>query len=76
MPDLSDIGNRPEDNDNSLRDQSNLAELLANGEQTSNKSKSKSFQYKTFGDHQAMRVCFEILKDKFLIFIYLESSSE
>jgi hypothetical protein len=43
----------------SIKDENNLAELLANGEQTQNKSKPKLFQYKTFEDHQAMRVCFD-----------------
>jgi hypothetical protein len=73
MPDLNEAGNKPEDNDNSLNDESNLAELLANGEQAQNKSKSKLFQYKTFGDHQAMRVCFDylILKKKISLFLFI-----
>jgi hypothetical protein len=59
MPELGMIENNSEDNDNLLKDENNLAELLANGEQTQNKSKPKLFQYKTFEDHQAMRVCFD-----------------
>jgi hypothetical protein len=59
MPELGYTDNNPEDNENLLKDENNLAELLANGEQTQNKSKPKSFRYKTFADYQAMRVCFD-----------------
>ena len=59
MPELGYIETNPEDNDNLLKDENNLSGLLENGEQTQNKSKPKLFQYKTFTDYQAMRVCFE-----------------
>ena len=44
-----------QDQENLLKDQNNLTELLADGEQKQNRSKPKLFQYKTFADHQAMR---------------------
>jgi len=58
IPELENSENNQEDNDNLLKDESNLSDLLAYNEQIQNTSKPKLFQYKTFSDHQAMRVCF------------------
>ncbi len=59
IPELENSENNQEDdNDNLLKDESNLSDLLAYNEQIQNISKPKLFQYKTFSDHQAMRVCF------------------
>jgi hypothetical protein len=59
MPELSTVQVNQEENDNLLKDENNLADLLTYNEQLQNKSKPKLFQYKAFGDHQAMRVCFD-----------------
>jgi hypothetical protein len=74
MPEIENSENNQEENDNLLKDENNLADLLAYNEKTQNQSKPKLFQYKAIGDHQAMRVCFEHLKKKFLFFFFLESS--
>ena len=54
IPELQTVQNN-QDQENLLKDENNLAELLADGEEKQNKSKPKLFQYKTFSDHQAMR---------------------
>ena len=56
IPDLETLSMNDEDNENLLKDEHNLGDLLDNGEQVQQKSKPKLFQYKTFADHQAMRV--------------------
>jgi len=73
MPEIENSENNQEENDNLLKDENNLADLLAYNEKTQNQSKPKLFQYKAIGDHQAMRVCFDHLKKK-LSFFSLESS--
>jgi len=71
IPELENCENNQEDNDNLLKDESNLADLLAYNEQIQNKSKPKLFQYKAIGDHQTMRVCFDYLIIKKKIFFPL-----
>lgn len=57
VPDLETVPMTDEDSENLLKDEQNLGDLLDHGEQVQQKSKPKLFQYKTFADHQVMRVC-------------------
>ena len=57
IPDIENSENNQQDNDKLLKDESHLSDILDYGEQTQNKSKPKLFQYKTFTDYHAMRVC-------------------
>ena len=57
IPNLETVPMNDDDGENLLKDENHLGELLDHGEQIQTKSKPKLFQYKTFTDHQAMRVC-------------------
>lgn len=61
IPDSETVSMNDEDNENLLKDENHLGELLDHGEQVQKKSKPKLFQYKTFTDHQAMRVCVQYI---------------
>ncbi|CAF1100618.1 unnamed protein product [Rotaria sordida] len=55
IPDIENSENNQNENDNLLKDENYLGDLLDSSEQTQNVSKPKLFQYKTFHDYQAMR---------------------
>lgn len=45
------------DHEPAFKDERDMNDLMASGEYVQQKSKPKLFQYKAFGDYQAMRVC-------------------